>query len=112
MTFINTEQVCKISKYKNSICYRYRYQPYKKTWFSTQKEGFVKRLLSSKFYTFDEIDKERYVIKDNKVYWKPFLELTMSNGEVVSKYFETAEELEKAFIELVMKTDNLTITKI
>lgn len=99
---LNAGQICSVKSYTNSYCRYYVYKESKKfLFFTIRKEGFyyTMTLHGHEYTTVEEIEKSgQFVCRDKKVFYKPHLEIKMSNGEVYEKYFETEQEL-KDFME-------------
>ena len=94
---LNVEQICSVKIIVNSYSNWYVYKESKKIFsFEYQKEGyyFTMTIEGSTYKTVEEIEKDdRYICKNKRVYFKPHLEIKMSNGNIHKKYFETKEEL-------------------
>lgn len=56
------------------------------------KEGFY---FSNGLYVGGEIKHEKKYATGRKVYWKPYIEFYMVNGDVYQKFFETKQELDR-----------------
>jgi len=113
MSLINVDQICEIRIYRKSEKLDFTYHP-----------GYVKKCLFGKkevksYFTRDfmfdskklsaEYIIENYnhcYIEDNKVYYYPHVELHLSNKYVRTKWFKTAEELDK-FIDTNEKIVNV-----
>lgn len=103
---INPNQICSISKRINDICYVYYYhsKDTKICFFWKHKAGFYRVCFDEDDgpLTKEEIESEgELVIRGEKVYYKPHLIIKMCDGNKYEKYFETKEELEAYYNELI-----------
>ena len=107
---LNVGQICSVKSIINSYCNYYQYKKAKRIFFFwLQKEGYYNTmpLEEHQYMTAEEIEKDgRYICKDERVYYKPHLEIKMSNKNVYEKYFETEKELQEFMGTDVMKGVN------
>lgn len=93
---LNVDQICSIRIYINYFNNNYEYREEKRY----EKGGFYyNAALNSRHMTIEEIESEKiYFCRDKRVYYKPHIVFSMSNGNKHEKYFESEERL-KAFLE-------------
>lgn len=94
---LNVGQICSVRSIINHRNKDYIYRKYKKRFILPDiKEGYYDTYVLGD-YVFtpkEKLEATRiYFLKDEKVYYKPHLEITMSNGYAHDKYFETEQEL-------------------
>lgn len=95
----NINQCCSIRTLIRRINSKY-------DWFEYQKKTFWNKEQKEGFYYWPDWDKRTYIteeeiLKNNKdvfcedkiIYYKPFLEFKMNNGEYFTRFFETESEL-------------------
>jgi len=96
-TKLNVDQICYVESYLKARSSYYRYLPFKKkAWLSEgQKEGFYYMDgLDYKYMTKEEIEKDGIRFCEGKsVFFKPNIEIHMSDKSTHEKFFETPEEL-------------------
>lgn len=95
---LNVSQICSVKSFINVECNNYEYLKERKLFFwVTRKEGFYYGwgFRSDKTYiTIKEIEKNNKLLCDGEtVYYKPHIEIRMSNQSIHDKYFETEKEL-------------------
>lgn len=99
---LNVGQICSVKSCINARCHYYEYKKLKKIfYFWTRKEGYYSTISmdAGRVLTVEEIEAEgNFICKNEKVYYKPHLEIRMSNQNIYKKYFETEIEL-KEFME-------------
>jgi len=92
---INTSQICSVKSYVNLVNERYRWKPeiaFLGVVF--REEGYYYRTIGEEFMSIKEIEKTGYyTCRDQKVYYKPHLEIKMSDGKVRVVYFNTEQQL-------------------
>jgi len=98
LTNINVSQICSITSYLKRRNPWYIYKKSKRVlFFWNRKEGYYNFgwLDSDVYTTIDEIEKKNKHLycEDDNVYYKPYVEIKMSNGDEFEKNFETKEEL-------------------
>lgn len=97
MKKINTSQICSVTVFINSRCLHYTYKESRKfLFFTLTKEGYyyLFDLGGPTYVTVESIEKSGELIcRDKKVFYKPHLEMKMSDGSVYEKFFETEDEL-------------------
>lgn len=99
MLNINTEQICTIRVYKKALHNYYEYREQKSFFgFVTQKEGFyyvyaLTPYLVSVDYILEH-ENNNVFVEGKEVFFKPHVEIKMSNGSIYTKYFETRQELD------------------
>ncbi len=98
--FINPNQICSIKSCLKDKTARYVYKEEKVRGFWFMKKiypaGFYKTILCDSYgiISKEEILKNKnLIIENNTVYYKPYLEITMSNGKNYSVFFENEKEL-------------------
>ena len=106
MNKINVAQIVSVKSFVNYTSTRYIYKKAKRIClFWKQKEGFYYTFTigSPIFESKESIEKSGICYcKDEKVFFRPHIEIKLSDGSTREKYFETKEELE-AF----MSTDEM-----
>lgn len=107
---LNVGQICSVNGFINYRCDYFQFKKAKKVFFFwLQNEGYYRKFPfdDEVFVTMEEIEAFGiYVIKDNIVYYKPHLEIKMSNKNTHKKYFETEKELLEFMETDVMKGVN------
>ena len=107
---LNLEQICSVKSYVNAINNEYTYkEAIKFLSFCIRKEGFYYTfsIMGSGIVPVEEIEKSgMFIAKDKKVYYKPHLEIKMSNGDIHEKFFETEKELHDFMETPVMRLVN------
>lgn len=107
---LNVGQICSVESCINSYSNYYQYKKAKKIFFFwLRKEGYywIMTLGKHEYMTVEEIEKDRrYICKDERVYYKPHLEIKMSNQNTHEIYFETEKELQEFMETDVMKGVN------
>jgi hypothetical protein len=98
---INKEQIASIRQYNKRLCQYYNWvEAGKNTIFfglitmDTWKSGYKGSFLPS-YFTKDEWESDGMIEFEPKMglYYKPHLEIKMSNGEIITKNFKTVDEL-------------------
>lgn len=106
MNQINVAQIVSVKSFINYISTRYIYKKAKRIClFWKQKEGYyyTYTIGSPYFESVESIESSGcFVCKKEEVYYKPHIEIRMSDGSCRTKYFETKEELE-----VFMQTDEM-----
>lgn len=106
----NVNQICSIKSIINKTYKWYVYKKAKKFFgMLYQKEGFywTYSISGDIWQSIEEIlTDKRLLCIDNKIYFKPHLEIKMSNGDVVAKYFETENDLMEFMESDIMKDVN------
>ena len=97
--YINRDQICTVRTFSKTQCHWYFYQKEIKGFWHKQKEGFY-CMWDHNLYTAAEVIKCKHdgipvFIEDNLVYYKPHLEIRMSNQSMHRKIFETVEDMMK-----------------
>lgn len=95
---LNVGQICSVKSYiEHYYNTWYQYKKAKKLFFfCLRKEGyyFTMTLDGHKYMTVEEIEKQgKYVCRNERVYFKPHLEIKMSDQSVHEIFFETEQEL-------------------
>lgn len=95
---LNTNQICSVESFFNSTSRMFTYKKAKNYFFWKQQEGyyFTHSIWgdTSKPIETKEIEKDgQYVCRDGLVYYKPHLEIKMTNQTVHEKYFNSEKEL-------------------
>lgn len=95
MLLINPEQVTHIKTYTLRKDKWYKIIPERTTWYGKVIPEYVIGRLTRDYASVDEFLSAN---PDNKVvggeiYTKPHIEITLSNGKYIEKYFETIEEM-------------------
>jgi hypothetical protein len=95
---LNVSQICSVRSYIKLECNNYEYLKERKLFcWVTRKEGFYYRWSfrgDKSYVTVDEINANGKLLCDGEtVYYKPHIEIRMSNQTVHDKYFETEKEL-------------------
>ncbi len=107
---LNVGQICSVKSYINSYCNYYQFKKAKKIFFFwLRKEGYYYTMTLGEhiFMTIEEIEANgNFICKDERVYYKPHLEIKMSNQNTHEKYFETEKELQEFMETDVMKGVN------
>ena len=107
---LNKSQICSVKKCINTYNNLYEYRDEKKIFsFVMRKGGYYERTIfrGDVFVTIKEIERdERLVCRDERVYYKPHLEIKMSNGVMYEKFFETEKELNEFMESDTMKGVN------
>lgn len=112
---LNVQQICSVRSRLNCYSTAYLYKKAKRIlFFWRRKEGFYfMRTISSPYIvTKEDIEKDGklFCAKDKNgeetVFFKPHLEIRMSNGNIYEKYFETEEALIQFMNSDVMKSVN------
>lgn len=90
---INLANVCSIRIYIREICKSYEYR--EASWWN--REGFYRYGMD--YVNIQEIiDRKDCFITDKTVFYKPHIDFLLSDGELVTKWFETEQEL-NSFLE-------------
>lgn len=96
---LNANQICSVQSFLRATSNMFTYKKAKTIlFFWEQKEGYY---FSHSIYgdndnplEIKEIEKDgQYICKDGLVYYKPHLEIKMSNGSTHEKYFNSEKEL-------------------
>lgn len=99
---INVSQIAYVKIFRKVIDRSWQFIPEKKFWFHTRKAGFrLSPNFDSGIWTPEQIENQnnlRFVEGEN-VYYKPHIELHMSDGSQQNKWFKTVEELEKFLLD-------------
>jgi hypothetical protein len=98
MLLINPEQVTHIKTHVLCKNQWYRIIPERTTWYGKVVPEYVHnvcRLTDNHYKTINEFLNARPNNKviDGIIYYKPHIEITLSNGKYIEKYFETIEEM-------------------
>lgn len=97
MTKLNADQIAIIYIHTKTRCSHYEYRKQKRFLFWTDIEGFYFVYCISPYHVPKElistVNKNLYY-EGEVVYYKQHVEMKMSNGQVVVKYFESVDELE------------------
>lgn len=103
---INIDQICSI-KTIISLEYPYYYFTYlpeiRVFGILFTKKGFYERNRPlGKWYLIDEekLKKLNFIIKDKKIFYKNHIEIRMSNDRVITKFFETIDEINNYVLEI------------
>ena len=97
MLLINPEQVTHIKTY--TLCKNkwYRIIPERTTWYGRVVPEYVKAIsgLMDDYETVNDFLKSHPNNKviDGIIYYKPHIEITLSNKRTITKYFESIEEM-------------------
>jgi len=99
MNKINIEQICTIRVMIDYVNRRYEYREEKKfLWWVISPAGFYYvHAIHPYLITPEEIavkNQHRCIIRDKEVIFKPHVEITLSNGLMYEKFFETQSELD------------------
>jgi len=101
-TRLNVEQICSTKTYLKTKHLRLRYREASTQFFGLikKKAGFYSTSsYDDRCYTLEEFEgSTKYYVEDNVIYYKPHLEISMSNGKYFEKYFETQDDL-KEFVD-------------
>jgi hypothetical protein len=92
---INPNQICSMRSYAREVSGQYTYK--EAVWWMGRKAGFHRAYALSNadgFRTAEQIEKSGpFKCKDKKVYLKPHIEIRMSSGHTIVKYFDSEEKL-------------------
>ena len=111
-TEINIDQICSIktnieSEYPN---YYYAYLPEIRIFgILNRKEGLYEReSFFSSWFLIDEekLKKVNLISKDKKIFYRNHIKIRMSNDKLITKYFETVDELNKYILEIKKVNNN------
>lgn len=89
-TILNAEALVRVRIFDKEEHWYLAYQPYKKTFWRTQKEGFSQTF--GELLSKEELEKDGFLVIDNVVYHKPYVKLYFTDGVEYSKTFNTYEE--------------------
>lgn len=106
---LNVSQICSVKSFINARCRYYEYRKAERFLFWKKKEGYYYTMTfrEAPYMSIEAIESNgKLFCKDEKVYYKPHLEIRMSDGLVHEKYFETEEELQRFMATDVMKGVN------
>lgn len=115
MTVINTRNIIHIKKYVDSVVWKIWYQEENNSFFNKKKEGFIRNdIFDTTFFTREELLSryKNYMIIDNIVKYKPHLTITCVNNESFDKYFNTEDELNEAYEEILKNGKDNTLINI
>ena len=89
----------------------YIYMPTHTKLFTRYKEGFYyNSFLGELDYVSNEtILKRNYLIKNNKVFYRPHIDFKMNNGDVITSFFNSENECKSFFERLHEKRNFITI---
>lgn len=93
---LNSQQICTVKSFINCVCPYYSYKQASGILFWKIKEGFYWTLTlgGPEYCSTESIESEGdFIIKGQQVFYKPQLEIRMSNGQMIKKRFETETEL-------------------
>ena len=94
---LNPSQICRIKIFIKQECNHYEYSEEKSILSFVYKRAgfyFTYTLGSPLFMTAEEIEKDgTYICVDKKVYYKPHISISMSDGNVYHKFFENVVDL-------------------
>lgn len=93
---LNVSQICHVKSYIGEKCNFYTYREAIKLFGITlKKEGYywVFSICGDIYTPIEEIEKDGYCIKNRQVYYKPYISISMSDGKVYRKHFESEHEL-------------------
>lgn len=110
MKKIQIENICSMKMHLEMINNDYVYMKGRRFLFTKYKEGFYYSFLRDFNYISNEtILKRNYLIKDNKVFYKPHIDFKMNNGDVITNFFNSEIDCKKYFEELSKKYNFITI---
>jgi len=95
MIKININQICKIKIFEKLRCNAYYYQK-KGKYFFNKKDGFYKDMCLGNDYrtTKESIEADGTLfVEGEQVFYKPHIEIYLSNQHMVIEWFNTTEEL-------------------
>lgn len=97
MTAVNPEQICYIKTFVKSESQYYRISPERKTWWGKVIPESV-RPISALMKDYSSVKEFldsyiSYYVLDGIIYYKPHIEMYFSNNHMVTKYFESRDEL-------------------
>jgi len=96
---LNASQICYIKSFVNCECKHYVYkEEIKVLGIVFRKKGFYFTMVlrGDPYRTVEQIESEGvYIIEGKVVYYKPHLEIRMSNQQTVNYFFDTEYELEE-----------------
>jgi hypothetical protein len=90
---INKEQICSVEKKVNVVNENYTFEKAERSLFSSREEGFYYLWNYRSPVTIEEIEENNCFIKNQTVYFKPYLKFWMSNRYNQIVFFDTEEEL-------------------
>jgi len=93
---LNVSQIWSVKSFIKVECNNYEYLKERKFLFwVTQKEGYYRGWISDRKYcTKEEIEAGgKLFCKDKTVFYKPHIEIRMSNQTIHNKFFDTEKEL-------------------
>jgi hypothetical protein len=97
-TRLNTDQINVMYIHPKTPCKYYEYRKAKRFLFWKWKEGFYFTYAVTEYHVPNELisvkDKNLYY-EGEVVYYKPHVDMRMSNENLIQKYFETVRELEE-----------------
>lgn len=106
---LNVAQICFVKSFINYYSSYYTYKKAKRIFFFWfQKEGYYYTLTIGEhiYMTTEQMEADGFICKNERAYYKPHLEIKMSNQSIHEKYFETEEELWGFMESDIMKTVN------
>lgn len=111
MEKIQIENISSMQLHLELINKDYVYMLAHHNFFTKYKEGFYyKSFLSELHYISNEtILKRNYLIKNNKVFYRPHIDFKMNNGDVITNFFNSENDCKKYFEELSKKYNFITI---
>jgi hypothetical protein len=94
-----------VEKKVNVVNENYTFEKAERSLFSSREEGFYYLWNYRRPATIEEIEKDNCFIKNQNVYFKPYLKIWMSNKKYLTLFFDTEEELNN-FLDEHIKGNN------
>lgn len=93
---INAQQITLIKIYYNAVCYKYDYlEEIKKTFWTSGREAGFYHWYDDRIRSIEELEEDNCIIIDKKVYYKPHVEIYLSDKNKHEYFFDSKEELDK-----------------
>jgi len=90
---VNPQQICFVRSYFKSRCRWYEYRE-ESGWIWKDPAGFYDCTGLTPYLADKQVEQNKCLyVEDKIVYYKPHVELIMSNKEIIEKYFNTEQEL-------------------
>ncbi len=109
---LNLDQICIVKVYKKLVYTLYEYKPYRNYILWKRKAGFYYNLsLESTYHTneFIETNNKKLYCEDKNVFYKPHIDITMSNNRTYSMFFEDVQSLDKFMEEKILIMNSIII---
>ena len=104
---LNIQQICSVRSYLKAENDNYEYRKAKRFLFWKSEEGFYQYFFGDKVITKSEIESKGHLyVEGEKVFYKPHIEIRMSNQTFHCKYFDTKEQLFDFMEQAEMKNVN------